>query len=149
ATYEAEMRVQGSVYARMGISFAGWYDLVRAFQRILVPHLMRAYRRDDARLVGALDGMQRFADRVMVVIGEQYLDTKEELLTAERERNRALEAAAAAAALRQSEERFRTFVESVKDYALIILDPDGHVTSWNAGAERLKGYRPDEIVGRH
>jgi PAS domain S-box-containing protein len=55
----------------------------------------------------------------------------------------------AAGALRRSEERFRLLVESVLDYAIFLLDPDGIVVSWNAGAERMKGYRADEIVGRH
>ncbi len=43
----------------------------------------------------------------------------------------------------------RLLVESVRDYAIFVLDPEGHVLSWNAGAERLKGYRPEEIIGRH
>ncbi len=51
-------------------------------------------------------------------------------------------------ALRASETRFRTMVEGVTDYAILMLDPDGHVVSWNAGAERLKGYRADEIIGQ-
>jgi len=50
-------------------------------------------------------------------------------------------------ALRQSEERFRIFVDSVPDYALIMLDRAGRITSWNAGAERLTGWRADEILG--
>jgi PAS domain S-box-containing protein len=48
-----------------------------------------------------------------------------------------------------SEERFRLLVESVKDYAIFILDPGGHVLTWNLGAERIKGYRADEIIGKH
>lgn len=48
-----------------------------------------------------------------------------------------------------SEERLRLLVESVVDYALFVLDLDGTVASWNPGAERLKGYRAEEIVGRH
>ena len=52
-------------------------------------------------------------------------------------------------ALRVSEERIRLMVEGVKDYAILMLDPEGHVVSWNAGAERIKGYRADEIIGRH
>jgi PAS domain S-box-containing protein len=52
-------------------------------------------------------------------------------------------------ALRQSEERFRLLVDSVKDYAIFMLDPQGFVISWNAGAARIKGYTRDDIVGRH
>ena len=51
--------------------------------------------------------------------------------------------------LRESEARFRMIAESVKDYAIILLNPDGTVASWNAGAERIKGYRAEEIVGKH
>ena len=51
--------------------------------------------------------------------------------------------------LRQSEERFRLIVENVRDYAIFMLDPGGHVLTWNQGAERLKGYKPEEIIGRH
>src|SRR5438477_2596647 len=51
--------------------------------------------------------------------------------------------------LRLSEERFRLLVESVRDYAIFMLDPDGRVASWNRGAERLKGYSAEEIIGRH
>jgi PAS domain S-box-containing protein len=52
-------------------------------------------------------------------------------------------------ALRQSEERFRLLVQSVKDYAIFMLDTKGRVSSWNAGAERAKGYTADEIMGRY
>jgi PAS domain S-box-containing protein len=52
-------------------------------------------------------------------------------------------------ALRVSEERFRLLVESVRDYAIFMLDPDGMVRSWNAGAQAIKGYAPEEIIGRH
>ncbi len=54
-----------------------------------------------------------------------------------------------AKSLRRSEERFRLLVESVKDYAIFMLDPEGHVLTWNAGAELIKGYRADDIIGQH
>jgi PAS domain S-box-containing protein len=51
-------------------------------------------------------------------------------------------------ALRQSEERFRLLVSGVKDYAIFMLDPDGRVATWNAGAERFKGYAAQDIIGQ-
>jgi PAS domain S-box-containing protein len=51
--------------------------------------------------------------------------------------------------LRWTEESFRLMVESVTDYAIVMLDPKGRVVSWNAGAERIKGYSAEEIVGQH
>jgi PAS domain S-box-containing protein len=52
-------------------------------------------------------------------------------------------------ALLDSEQRFRILVQGVTDYAIFMLDPDGRVTNWNAGAQRIKGYRPEEIIGEH
>jgi PAS domain S-box-containing protein len=48
-----------------------------------------------------------------------------------------------------TEERFRLLVEGVKDYAIFMLDPDGYVASWNAGARRINGYEAEEIIGEH
>jgi len=52
-------------------------------------------------------------------------------------------------ALGQSEERFRLLVEGVRDYAIFMLDPGGYILTWNAGAERIKGYTAGEIIGQH
>jgi len=52
-------------------------------------------------------------------------------------------------ALRRSEQRFQLFVEAVRDYAIFMLDPEGHVATWNRGAERIKGYKASEIIGSH
>jgi PAS domain S-box-containing protein len=51
--------------------------------------------------------------------------------------------------LRESTEQLRLLVDTVKDYAIFMLDPSGQVASWNQGAERIKGYKPHEIIGRH
>lgn len=51
--------------------------------------------------------------------------------------------------LPERQETFRLLVQSVRDYAIFMLDPSGHVVSWNSGAEHIKGYRADEIIGRH
>ena len=52
-------------------------------------------------------------------------------------------------ALRDSEERFRMLVQGVRDYAIYMLDTEGRVTNWNSGAQSIKGYTADEIVGQH
>src|SRR5438067_2282217 len=52
-------------------------------------------------------------------------------------------------ALRAAEEKFRLLVDGVRDYALYLLDASGNVESWNSGAERIKGFRAEEVVGRH
>ena len=52
-------------------------------------------------------------------------------------------------ALRLSEERLRLIVENTRDYAIFMLDPAGNVSTWNPGAERMKGYRAEEIIGRN
>jgi PAS domain S-box-containing protein len=50
---------------------------------------------------------------------------------------------------REDEEHFRLLVQGVKDYAIFMLDPQGRVVSWNPGAERIKGYKAEEIIGEH
>jgi PAS domain S-box-containing protein len=52
-------------------------------------------------------------------------------------------------ALRKSELQFQQLISGITDYAIYMIDPTGHVASWNAGAERIKGYRADEIIGKH
>jgi len=55
----------------------------------------------------------------------------------------------AEAALRASQEQFRLLVQGVTDYAIYMLSPEGYVSSWNSGAQRIKGYTPEEIIGQH
>jgi PAS domain S-box-containing protein len=97
----------------------------------------------EARLLSA---HRRIADQLEQKVNErtaQLTNVNEELRSEITERQRVEEE------LRGSEERFRLMVESVKDYAIFMLDPQGRVTTWNAGAERIKGYREEEILGQH
>jgi PAS domain-containing protein len=52
-------------------------------------------------------------------------------------------------ALRQSEDRFRLLAEAAPDYASFVLEPEGRITRWNPGAEHVKGYRTEEIIGQY
>jgi PAS domain S-box-containing protein len=52
-------------------------------------------------------------------------------------------------ALHENQEQFRLMVQGVTDYAIFMLNPEGYVSSWNSGAQRIKGYTPEEIIGRH
>jgi PAS domain S-box-containing protein len=88
-------------------------------------------------------GLALFAlTNVAVFIGLAWWNAKL-LDEAERERQRSEEIRG------ETEERFRLLVEGVKDYAIVMLDPQGNVASWNAGAERIQGYRSEEIMGQH
>ena len=49
----------------------------------------------------------------------------------------------------EAEGLYRLLVQAVRDYAIFALNPDGYILSWNDGAQRIKGYTPDEIIGRH
>lgn len=87
------------------------------------------------RLNGDLE--RRVAERT-----EQLEAANQELKAEIKERRRA------EAIVRESQERFRLLVENVKGYAIYMLDPQGRIASWNVGAERIKGYRAEEIIGR-
>jgi PAS domain S-box-containing protein len=82
-------------------------------------------------------------------LAELYRKRRELLQANEQLRAEIVDRQRAEHELRQTEERFRLMVENVRDYGIFMLDPAGQVVTWNAGAERLNGYRADEIVGRH
>ena len=67
----------------------------------------------------------------------------------QRAEERALQLATSQSKLEETERRFRLLVESVTDYAIYMLDTRGHVVNWNAGAQRIKGYAPNDAIGRH
>ncbi|HEY3910753.1 MAG TPA: PAS domain S-box protein [Stellaceae bacterium] len=96
-------------------------------------------------LVGAVNMLVDISERKRAEAVQQRLTETLEQRVEERTR----EIADALAQLRVSEERFRLLVQGVTDYAIFMLDPDGHVTNWNLGAERIHGYAAHEIIGRH
>lgn len=81
--------------------------------------------------------------------GEAALATDDDRLRAIARLEQKTHALEAEAALREIEERFQLLVESVQDYAIFMLDTEGRVSTWNIGAERIKGYAASEIIGKH
>ncbi len=100
--------------------------------------LVSALRRDTASVV---EGLQAGAD--------DYLEAPYDAVRLTAKVARLVERALAERALRESEERFRLLVEGAKDHAIFMLDTAGRITSWNEGAERVEGYRVEEILGQH
>jgi PAS domain S-box-containing protein len=113
--------------------------------------LIAGMQREEQRLLGErlekVSTSSRWA-KVLIVVGDVmaffFLLAAALIVHQEMARRKKMEEE-----LRQSEERFRVLVAGVKDYAILMLDPDGIVVSWNAGAERIKGYRAEEILGCH
>ena len=131
--YEADLRAQGGTYARMGISFSGWYVLIRAFQRFITPRLIEAYGAEPARLSSAIMAAQDFIDRAMAILGEAYLDAKEQLLAVERLRAKQAE---------QPGQFFKIALEM-----LCIAGSDGYFKRLNP-AWSVLGYTEAELCAR-
>ncbi len=146
--------------------------LIRADARLRATPvlLMSALRKDAASVVaglktGADDYLEAPYDPVVLVARVARLlerrRASEELERRVAERTAQLEAANLALEreaaerrradekLRESEDLYRLLVGGINDYAIFMLDPEGRVASWNQGAERIKGYRAEEIVGEH
>jgi PAS domain S-box-containing protein len=97
------------------------------------------------RLVAVVNLLMDISDQKRAETQAQQMKA----LLEERVEQRTQALAQAADKLKESEQTFRMLVQSVTDYAIYMLDPEGHVANWNAGAERIKGYTSAEVVGRH
>jgi signal transduction histidine kinase len=106
----------------------GWDDLVRALSFLLV-----------TLVIHTLTSRQRLTEAAL-------RRSRDEL--EKRVAERTAELSASNVRLKESEERFRLLVDGVADYAIVMLDADGRVVSWNPGAQRIFGYAPAEILGR-
>ncbi|MFY9559315.1 MAG: PAS domain S-box protein [Terriglobales bacterium] len=125
-----------------------WNDLARTFYfSLLCAYPITGF--DNDRHIEPF--LKMCAQHSGVVPSESYLgvSSMEERLRTIADLQQKTQALENALQLRQSEERFRLLVEAVQDYAIFMLDPDGHIVSWNAGAQRIKGYHGAEIIGRH
>ncbi len=76
----SHQRTQGAQYAKMGLAFPLWFELLASFRKSLDKHIVKHYKNDEVKLKMALEGMNRYVDVSMATIGDAYLSTKEEII---------------------------------------------------------------------
>jgi two-component system cell cycle sensor histidine kinase/response regulator CckA len=158
--HDADVRASAVRAARDGRSASSCAAAITRAMDTLEPLLVRAHASDQTRLCNALAEMRRFGARTLGVFIDAFTAETEttvqekarELVSFALDVNETERAREALERLRASgvgDDPFRALVESVTDYAIFMLDPKGHVITWNRGAERLKGYTAAEIIGHH
>ena len=128
--YLTNLQQQGMNYARGGISFRAWFELIDAFRKSMTPHLVNAYGNSTELLLSAVNGMDTLISIVMRGMGEAYLETKEQLIRQQ-----------------QSERRFHGLLEAAPD-GMVIVDQEGTIVMVNAQMEKLFGYDREEVIGK-
>ena len=139
--YAGSLYVQGASYARMGLRFDSWYDVVRVYQRIVIAMLVDEFGGDLPRLTRVLVAAQDFLDRAMAVISNAYFETKEQALDAARTlaENRASELEASELAVRQQSVLLRGVLDSIPD-GIVVVDASGDYTLVNRAANEIMGH---------
>ncbi len=139
--YLEDLQAQGMHYAKAGLNFRAWLELVLAFRAYVTPHLVSTYGASAELLLSAIHGRDTWLDIVMNNIAEAYLETKEQLIRQQEETVRD------ALRQQQSERRFRGLLEAAPD-GMVIVDRQGVIVMINAQTEKLFGYTRDELAGQ-
>src|SRR5215207_8373450 len=132
---------QGKQYAQAGLSFHAWFEIVSAFRKFVRPHLLTAFGKTPKRLLAAMEGADILIEIAMGVIGESYLDAKQELIhEQEKKIQNAMER-------ERADEKFRGLLESAP-YAMVVINNKGEIMLVNSQLEKTFGYSGGEIIGQ-
>jgi len=140
--YLKNLQRQGMSYAQAGLSFHAWFEIVDSFRKYMTPYLLNAFGEEPERLLYAINGMDNLLDTTMSVIGDAYLETKQQLIRQQEE------TVLDAERRKQSEKRFRGLLEAAPD-AMVIVDREGMIVMVNAQTEKLFGYPRNDLFGQH
>jgi PAS domain S-box-containing protein len=140
--YLKNLQRQGMGYAQAGLSFHAWFEIVDAFRKYMTPYLLHTFGEEPERLLSAINGMDNLLDTALSVIGDAYLETKQQLIRQQEE------AVRDAVRQKQNEMRFRGLLEAAPD-AMVIVDPAGIIIMVNAQTERVFGHTRADLLGNH
>jgi PAS domain S-box-containing protein len=132
---------QGKQYAEAGLSFYAWFKLVGVFRKLVRPYLLDTYGGMPERLLASMEGVDRFIEITMSVIGESYLDAKQQLI---QEQSKTIQEAVGR---KQADQKFRSLLESAPD-AIVVVNNKGEIVIVNSQLEKMFGYSRDEIIGQ-
>lgn len=135
--YLESLKAQGSMYAQGELSFAAWFRITSAFRPHMVRYMLAAFGADTQRLIRAIDALDRLLDLVLSVIGESYLERKEEIIARQRE----------AIGESRVRSRYAVVLSSMAD-GVVTTDPYGNVMTTNPAMERISGIPEEEAIGR-